>query len=86
MKLDNKKYPTTDQGLEALVEKTEIDPIPRHWHHPFLDKLPTDPWGNPYLYLSPSDDGKPYDLYSLGADGVRGGDGEDADISVWDEQ
>lgn len=78
-KLDNKRYPTTEQGLRALVEKPEGA---ENWNPGgYLQKLPKDPWGNEYVYLSPGIDGKPYDLYSLGADGAEGGEGYDADIS-----
>ena len=83
-KLDNFRYPTSDQGLEALVNKPEIEPIPRNWSRPYMDKLPLDPWQTPYIYLSPGESGKSYDIYTLGSDGVRGGDGEAADRSVWD--
>lgn len=82
-KLDNYRYPTTEQGLEALVSQPEIDPIPKKWKQ-YLDKLPRDPWEGEYKYESPSD-GHPYDIYTLGADGVRGGEDQDADMSIWDE-
>ena len=78
-KLDNKKYPTTEQGLDALVTKPDGA---SNWNPAgYLSKLPEDPWGNQYVYISPGIDGKPYDLYSLGADGVEGGEGFDADLS-----
>ncbi|WP_339339263.1 type II secretion system major pseudopilin GspG [uncultured Oceanicoccus sp.] len=84
-RLNNFTYPTSDQGLEALVEKPTVDPIPNNWKKGgYLKALPLDPWGRPYLYLSPaefSDDD--YDLYSLGADGVTGGEGQNADIGSW---
>ncbi|WP_086934063.1 type II secretion system major pseudopilin GspG [Agarilytica rhodophyticola] len=84
-KLDNFVYPTSEQGLEALVSPPETDPVPKNWRKDgYLSKLPTDPWGNEYLYLSPAE-GKPYDIYTLGADGVRGGVDEYADLSVWDK-
>lgn len=80
-KLDNFRYPTTDQGLEALVDKPDNA---RSWPEGgYLKKSPVDPWQNPYVYLSPGVDG-PYDLYSMGADGAEGGEGPAADISVAD--
>ena len=84
-KLDNFAYPTTEQGLAALVEKTNIDPVPRNWKEGgYLEKIPEDPWGHPYLYLDPPEFGHgDYDLYSLGADGVTGGEGQNADIGNW---
>lgn len=84
-KLDNFTYPTTEQGLEALVSKPTGFPEPKNWNKDgYLPKLPKDPWGNPYQLLSPADS-KPYDVYTLGADGREGGEEEAADISVWDE-
>ncbi len=80
-KLDNYRYPTTDQGLEALVKKPSTEPIPPNWK-PYLKQLPKDPWGRPYLYVSPGEHG-PFDLYTLGADGEEGGEGADADIGNW---
>lgn len=80
-KLDNYRYPTTDQGLEALVQKPTSDPVPKHWR-PYLQNLPKDPWGNDYLYLSPGEHGD-FDLYTLGADGQEGGEGVNADIGNW---
>ena len=85
-RIDNFNYPTTEQGLEALVTKTSIAPIPRNFKaNGYLDSLSKDPWGNDYQYMSPAD-GREYDIYSLGADGVSGGEGQNADISVWDDQ
>jgi general secretion pathway protein G len=85
--IDNFNYPTTEQGLEALVTKSSIAPVPRNFKSSgYIDNLNKDPWGNDYQYMSPADDGKEYDIYSLGADGVSGGEGQNADISVWDEQ
>ena len=79
-KLDNHSYPSTDQGLEALVSKPSGFPEPADWNpEGYLKTLPKDPWGNDYLYLSPGQNGG-YDLYSLGADKREGGDGENADI------
>ncbi len=82
-KLDNGFYPSTEQGLEALVEKPTIGRIPKNWKEGgYLKKLPIDPWGNEYVYLSPGEHGD-FDLYSLGADGREGGTGGDADIGNW---
>jgi len=84
-KLDNYVYPSTEQGLEALVSEPSSDPKPRNYPDGgYVKKLPKDPWKNPYQYVSPGD-GHPYDIYSLGADGVRGGTGDNADVSVWDD-
>lgn len=82
-KVDNFAYPTTDQGLAALVNKPTQAPIPKNYKNGgYIDQLPKDPWGNDYIYLSPGQHGD-YDLYSLGADGVSGGEGENADITSW---
>ena len=82
-KLDNFMYPTTDQGLQALVTKPTTPPIPPHWKKGgYLDRLPMDPWGHPYQYLQPGKHGD-FDLYSLGADGQLGGKGDNADIGNW---
>ncbi len=85
-KLDNGSYPTTEQGLLALVEKPSIEPVPLNWKDKgYLEKskIPKDPWGRDYLYLSPGihDD---YDLISYGADGTPGGEGKNQDINSWD--
>jgi general secretion pathway protein G len=80
-KLDNFNYPTTDQGLDALVQKPTDDPLPKNWK-PLLDAVPVDPWGNPYLYLSPGEHGE-FDLFTYGADGVDGGEGINATIGQW---
>jgi len=87
-KLDNFRYPTTDQGLEALVQKPSSIPEPPHWKEGgYIDRVPKDPWGQPYQYLSPGQHGA-VDIYSLGADNQQGGSGVDADIGSWnlDEQ
>lgn len=84
-RIDNYSYPTTEQGLEALVTQPSIAPVPRNWKSSgYLDSLSKDPWGNDYQYMSPGE-GHEYDIYSLGADGVSGGEGLAADLSVWDE-
>ena len=86
-RLDNGVYPTTEQGLEALVREPAEEPLPRNWNRDgYLKKLPRDPWGNPYQYEQPgSQNLTGYDLYSLGADGRVGGEGVNADINNWDE-
>jgi len=82
-KLKNKKYPTTEQGLEALVTKTTIDPIPRRFPEGgFISKLPEDPWGNPYQMVSPGEMGK-IDIFSMGPDGEVG---TDDDIGNWTDE
>lgn len=84
-KLDNGTYPSTQQGLEALVEKPSGNPQPRNWNQDgYLKRLPVDPWGNAYLYLAPGTKGA-FDLYSLGADGKEGGSDMSADIGNWDQ-
>lgn len=77
-KLDNHKYPTTDEGLGALVEKPAS--AKTYPDGGYLSRLPEDPWGNVFQYVYPGSSGRKYDLYSLGADGVEGGEGFDADI------
>ena len=82
-KLDNQRYPTTEQGLQALIAKPATGPAADGWKTGgYLDKLPKDPWGNPYQYLSPGIKGE-LDVFSLGADGQPGGAGNDADIGSW---
>lgn len=84
-KLDNGFYPSTEQGLKALVSKPEIGRIPtRYSAEAYLRKIPVDPWGNPYLYLSPAVHSRDFDLISYGADGEPGGEGFDADINSWE--
>jgi len=80
-RLDNQRYPTTEQGLNALVSRPASGPIPPNWR-PYLDKLPNDPWSRPYQYLNPGLRGE-IDVLSLGADGQPGGEGRDADIGSW---
>ncbi len=83
-RLDNSRYPTTEQGLVALVKKPTIAPIPRKWRDEgYLLDVPVDPWGTPYVYLRPGREGRTFDIYSLGADGVQGGEDLDADIGSW---
>jgi general secretion pathway protein G len=85
-RLDNFVYPTSEQGLEALVTPSTLDPEPRNFKQGgYLDRLPMDPWGRPYLYLSPGENGE-FDLYSLGADGISGGEGQNGDLGNWDSR
>ncbi len=82
--LDNQRYPTTEQGLQALRTKPTSGPAAKGWKTGgYLDKLPKDPWGNPYQYLSPGIKGE-IDVLSFGGDGQAGGTGNDADIGSWD--
>jgi general secretion pathway protein G len=85
-RLDNGRYPTSAQGLEALRSAPPFEPRPRNWREPYLRRaVPLDPWGNPYVYLSPGEaNPNGYDLLTYGADGVPGGEGENADIRAWD--
>ena len=83
-KLDNSVYPTTEQGLKALVEKPSVGAIPKNWKSGgYLSKVPNDPWGAPYKYLSPSPRGD-FEIVSLGGDSEPGGEGKNADIINWD--
>jgi general secretion pathway protein G len=85
-KLDNGFYPDTGQGLEALVRIPEAGRIPKNYKKDaYLDRVPKDPWGEPYVYVSPGTRGD-YEISSYGADGVAGGEGEDADINSWDDK
>ena len=82
-KLDNFTYPSSDQGLDALVAKPAGQPEARNWRAGgYIDRLPKDPWQNEYVYLSPGQHGE-FDVYSLGRDGRPGGEGADADIGNW---
>lgn len=80
-KLDNQRYPSAEQGLQALLTKPTVDPVPVNWK-PYLDQLPKDPWGRPYQYLSPGIKGE-VDVMSFGADGQTGGEGKNADVGSW---
>ena len=80
-KLDNQRFPSGEQGLQALVSKPAAAPIPPNWR-PYLPKLPNDPWGHPYQYLNPGIKGE-VDVMSFGADGQAGGEGKNADIGSW---
>jgi general secretion pathway protein G len=82
-KLDNFVYPTTDQGLEALVQQPSGSPEPKNWKEGgYMDRLPKDPWGNAYQYLNPGVNGN-IDIFTFGADGQQGGDGINADVGNW---
>ncbi len=82
-KLDNGVYPSSEQGLKALIEKPSVGVIPKKWKlGGYLPKLPEDPWGNSYKYVSPSPKGD-YEITSLGTDGEVGGEGVNADITNW---
>ena len=82
-KLDNGRYPTTDQGLQALVEKPTSEPVPGNWKNGgYLEKMPKDPWGRDYLYLNPGIK-REIDVMSYGADGQQGCEGFDADLGSW---
>lgn len=80
-KLDNQRYPTSEQGLQALIAKPTTNPAPMNWK-PYLEKLPNDPWGRAYQYLNPGVKGE-IDIMSFGADGQPGGEGKNADIGSW---
>ncbi len=82
-RLDNFRYPTTEQGLAALVTKPTTDPVPKNWATGgYMERLPIDPWGQPYQYLLPGVHGE-FDVFSYGADGVSGGSDANADIGSW---
>jgi general secretion pathway protein G len=83
-KLDNFAYPSTEQGLEALVTKPSGQPDAPNWKGPYLERTAKDPWGHPYQYAQPGQHGS-IDVYSLGADGKPGGDGEAADVGNWEQ-
>lgn len=82
-RLDNFRYPTTEQGLAALVSRPTTDPVPDNWAaNGYLDRLPVDPWGNPYQYLAPGVHGD-FDVFTYGADAAPGGENANADIGSW---
>ena len=82
-KLDNFNYPSTEQGLEALIKQPTGEPLAKNWKTGgYIERLPTDPWGNPYQYLSPGEKME-IDIWSFGADGRVGGDGVDGEIANW---
>ncbi len=80
-KLDNQRFPSAEQGLEALVKKPGTGAVPPNWR-PYLDKLPSDPWGRPYQFINPGVKGE-IDVFSYGADGQPGGEGKAADLGSW---
>lgn len=80
-RLDNGRYPSSEQGLQALVARPQSAPVPTNWRQ-YVDSLPKDPWGNPYQYLNPGVHGE-IDVFSFGADGQAGGAGADLDIGSW---
>ena len=80
-RLDNQRYPTAEQGLQSLLAKPTSGPLPANWK-PYLDQLPNDPWGKPYLFLNPGIKGE-VDVLSFGADGQAGGEGKNADVGSW---
>ncbi len=82
--IDTGRYPTTEEGLTALVKKPENA---KNWKGPYLKKaIPKDPWGNDYVYKCPGQDGRDYDIISYGADGAEGGEGNNADITSWEQE
>ncbi len=88
-KLDNGFYPTTDQGLDALITKPIVGQIPNNWRDGgYLQpaRIPKDPWGHDYVYVSPGSEGREYEITSYGADGEPGGEGNNADINSWNLQ
>jgi len=80
-RLDNQRYPTSEQGLQSLLARPTVGPAAPNWK-PYVEKLPNDPWGHPYQYLNPGLKGE-IDVLSLGADGQPGGEGKNADVGSW---
>jgi general secretion pathway protein G len=80
-RLDNQRYPSGEQGLEALIRKPTAGNVPPNWR-PYIEKLPNDPWGRPYQYVNPGVRGE-VDVFSFGADGQPGGEGKDGDVGSW---
>jgi len=84
--IDCGRYPTEEQGLEALWKKPVIEPVSPNWTGPYIyKKTPNDPWGNAYEYKTPGPEGLPFSIRSFGADGREGGDGKNADIASWED-
>ena len=86
-KLDSGMYPNTEQGLKALIKKPDLPPLPRNWKEGgYLEtqQSPKDPWGNEYIYRSPGDEGRSYEIISLGSDGEPGGEGIAKDLKSWE--
>lgn len=83
-KIDNGYYPSTEQGLEALVYEPTVGTLPKNYKEGgYIEALPLDPWDNPYIYVSPGTQGRNYDLYTFGADGIEGGEGFNEDLLSW---
>jgi len=83
--LDSGRYPTETQGLNALWERPTTSPVPARWEGPYVDRrIPKDPWGNDFIYQNPGENNLPFSIASFGADGTRGGEGNNADIYSWD--
>ena len=80
-RLDNQRYPTAEQGLQSLLTRPTVGPAAPNWK-PYVEKLPNDPWGHPYQYMTPGIKGE-IDVLSVGADGQNGGEGKNADIGSW---
>ena len=84
--IDCRQYPSQEQGLAALWQKPVLEPVPRGWAGPYVEKsIPVDPWGNAYEYAAPGPNGLPFGIRSLGADGREGGQGNDRDVSSWED-
>jgi general secretion pathway protein G len=82
--IDSSRYPTTEQGLQAIVTKPTVGQIPPNWGGPYIERLPKDPWGGDYQYVQPGIKGGEFDIFSYGKDGKSGGEGYDADIGSWE--
>jgi general secretion pathway protein G len=84
--LDCGRYPSIEQGLPALWEKPVLEPVPAAWNGPYINKkIPSDPWGGAYEYVAPAESRLPAGIQSLGADGLEGGEGNDADVQSWED-
>ncbi|MBN2400966.1 MAG: type II secretion system major pseudopilin GspG [Spirochaetes bacterium] len=82
---DNGTFPSSEQGLDALVKKPDTEPVPNNYNERgYMQKMPMDPWGRPYVYVSPGEHGNDYEIMSYGADGQEGGEGKNADIKSWE--
>jgi general secretion pathway protein G len=83
-KIDNGYYPSVEQGLESLIYEPTVGKLPNNYKEGgYIEGLPLDPWGNPYIYISPGAQGRNYDLFTYGADGIEGGERFDEDIASW---
>ena len=84
--IDCRQYPSQEQGLGSLWQKPVLEPLPGGWNGPYVEKnIPADPWGNAYEYLVPGPNGLPFGIRSFGADGREGGEGNDRDVSSWQD-